>query len=90
MAERVQPLLQKQQYPFPPFQALSEEKLQEKGRQLDVALSSPQDCEVTVVCVCSSQMATAPVQTLFGEEEVWVCGGTKGGHAPRTCEEDNP
>lgn len=31
MATGVQPLLHKQQYPFPPYQPLSEDKLQEKG-----------------------------------------------------------
>ncbi len=34
MAATFQPLLQKQQYPFPPFQPLSEERLQEKGKSL--------------------------------------------------------
>ena len=31
MAAGVQPLLHKQQYPFPPYQPLSEDRLQEKG-----------------------------------------------------------
>ena len=77
MTERVQPLLHKQQYPFPPFQPLSEEKLQEKGLlHLYCFVACTYSC-----AFCSPEMAASQSQAVFREKEVWFCGGTKGRHA---------
>lgn len=88
MAAGVQPLLQKQQYPFPPFQPLSEERLQEKGERCGCWRLWYVD--VSVFWPHSTKMAAAAEQEVFREKEVWFCGGTEGRHASRTCQEDNP
>lgn len=77
--------------PAPVADYMSEEKLQEKGKNKHLfwgvyiyiknCVSFKYTAYTGVFVFYSSEMATTAGKALLGEEEVWFCGCSEGGHA---------